>query len=98
MPNWGVDTLHSQRVPSSDIQASVDDILEKLSIAEKTELNLKLFSQLPNNIKEEVLAQHLATVPITHISSIVGRMPVEVRQLDIFFFNYHYDFFSLPIG
>jgi len=66
-----------QYSPSSDIQASVDHILEKLSIAEKTELNLKLFSQLPNNIKEEVLAQHLATVPITHISSIVGRMPVE---------------------
>merc|ERR1712106_499677 len=71
--------MHNQRQhsPSADIQASVDDILEKLSIAEKTELNLKLFSQLPNNIKEEVLAQHLATVPITHISSIVGRMPVE---------------------
>jgi len=71
--------LYNQRQysPSYDIQASVDDILEKLSIAEKTELNLKLFSQLPNNIKEEVLAQHLTTVPITHISSIVGRMPVE---------------------
>merc|ERR1712106_793567 len=62
---------------STDIKANIADFLEKLSLVEKSELSLKLFSQLPNNIKEEVLAQQVTTIPSTHISSVFSRMPEE---------------------
>ena len=46
-----------------DILPSIEDIIEKISPAKKTELGLKLFNHLPENVVEGAVLQKLSTMP-----------------------------------
>ena len=62
----------------TDTLPSIEDIIEKNSLAQKTELSLKLFKHLPENVVEGVLAQKLSTMPIKQLGSMLNGLPEEV--------------------
>jgi hypothetical protein len=71
--------VNNQEVDSVTDALSIDDILEKASPAQRTELGLKLFNHLPENIVEGVVAQKLSTMHSKQLGLMFNRLTEEVE-------------------
>ena len=71
--------VNNQEVNSVTDTLSIDDILEKASPAQRTELGIKLFNHLPEKIVEGVVAEKLSTMHTKQLGLMFNRLTEEVN-------------------
>ena len=69
-----------------DTLPSIEDIIGKIPPDQKTELGLKLFNNLPENVVEGAVAQKLSTMPSKQLGLMFNRLPEEVKHFCMLIF------------